>query len=253
MLDELCKLEELEKEYSFLSIIGIKILSPQKDYEIEGFIKAPENSPYKNGIFNFVLKYPKEYPMKSPELLLKTRIMHSEVHEENGHCCISLLYNWNESNDLSLILCALYELFTIQSPSRGYINNSATQLLRKSISEFEQRCQEYVEKYALKWFDEKLVYLFQGYSDGKKKYSDSEYIFVKIINRQSIILSYENDADIDIIYKLESMYGEHNPNWTYIIGNNAFRSKKLINFKVFLNYHIIFICPRLVNEMDHYL
>ena len=43
---ELCQLEYLETEFGFLSSIGIKIKYPENNYEIEGFIRAPDNSPY---------------------------------------------------------------------------------------------------------------------------------------------------------------------------------------------------------------
>ena len=76
---ELCKVEELEKKYGFLSSIGIKLLLPEHNYEIEGFIKAPDNSPYKNGIFNFLIKYPVNYPIESPQLIIKTKIFHCNV------------------------------------------------------------------------------------------------------------------------------------------------------------------------------
>ena len=45
---DLDELRDLEKNYGFLSLIGVKLLLKHNQNEIEGFIKAPDNSPYKN-------------------------------------------------------------------------------------------------------------------------------------------------------------------------------------------------------------
>ena len=81
---ELKLLVDFERNYGFLSSIGVKLLrnnDNDTNYQIECLIKAPENSPYKNGIFNFLLKYPNDYPNRGPELLFKTKILHCECVE----------------------------------------------------------------------------------------------------------------------------------------------------------------------------
>ena len=89
--NELSKVKLLEEKYGFLSSIGIKLIFPENDNEIEGFIKAPENSPYKNGIFNFMIKYNQGYPKDGPRLFIKTKILHCNLGYD-GHCCLDLLY-----------------------------------------------------------------------------------------------------------------------------------------------------------------
>ena len=148
--NEISRVEILEKKYAFLSSIGIKILLPKNDYEIEGFIKAPDNSPYKNGIFNFIIKYHENYPIRGPQLIIKTKILHRHVSND-GYCCINLLSNWNKDINLSIILCILYEFFVSNENSAGY-HNVAYALLEKNYSLFEKKCQEYVNQYALKDF-----------------------------------------------------------------------------------------------------
>ena len=48
---EIAELEDFERKYAFLSSIGVKIIKPKNNdfSQIEGFIKAPDNSLYKNG------------------------------------------------------------------------------------------------------------------------------------------------------------------------------------------------------------
>ena len=67
IIEELHKLENLERNYGFLSSIQTKLLVPENNNEIEGFIKAPDNSPYKDGIFNFIIKYQSDYPQRAPK------------------------------------------------------------------------------------------------------------------------------------------------------------------------------------------
>ena len=80
---ELKTLEHLESNYGFLSSIGIKIINSRDLLNIEGFIKAPDNSPYENGIFKFLIKLDKYYPKSSPDLILKTKIFHT-MYTERG-------------------------------------------------------------------------------------------------------------------------------------------------------------------------
>ena len=54
---------------------------------MEVFIKAPENSPYKNGVFNFIIKFHSSFPELKPDVQLKTKIVHTEV-DHNGRCYI---------------------------------------------------------------------------------------------------------------------------------------------------------------------
>ena len=126
---------------------------PDHDYEIEGFIKAPENSFYRNGIFNFALKYPEDYPANSPLLIFKTKIFHCNVFEKQKNDFNKFLYlSWKE-DDLSIILGNLYGFFIFHNLYDPFDCNSAEIYIRNH-HEFEIKCQEYVKKYAsleFKW------------------------------------------------------------------------------------------------------
>lgn len=94
--EELRHLIYLERDYGILSSIGIKFASPKSRYndELEVFIKAPENSPYKNGVFNFIIKFNHDYPNYGPSSNLKTKIFHTEVDNED----IFFLNIWDKEN-----------------------------------------------------------------------------------------------------------------------------------------------------------
>ena len=245
---ELMQLVNLERNYGFLSSIGVKLLRKNVNdspFQIEGLIKAPENSPYKNGIFNFLLKYPHEYPYRGPELLFKTKLLHCECNEEDGHCDIKLLKNnWRAEYNLSQIIGAIYHFFICYNrPDHGY-HNEATMILReKNFSLFEQKCQEYVRSYANLFFDDNSdCYLFQEINDETTKelfHKEFNMVFVEKDN-----YNYElNLHPSKSLEQLKRYLYEKNNNLddkAFIVGNKVYNFNELNN-KIFSNYKTMFI------------
>ena len=54
------------------------------------YINGPEGSVYENGVFEFQLNFPTEYPFKPPECKFKTRIYHCNVNSQ-GVVCLDIL------------------------------------------------------------------------------------------------------------------------------------------------------------------
>ena len=236
--NELSKVKLLEEKYGFLSSIGIKLIFPENDNEIEGFIKAPENSPYKNGIFNFIIKYNKDYPKDRPTLFIKTKILHCNLGS-NGYCCLDLLNCWREDYDLSLILCSLYEFFVSNSPDTGY-GNEATILCKRNYYLFEQKCQEYVNQYANKVFNERFLYLFDEYYAIDRNFSVSDSIIVSIENNlKEVIIPKDRLKDKHCLNYYFNMNFEDK---AFIIGNKVFLGLSKVQE---LNHQIIFIAPKI--------
>ena len=236
---ELSKVKILEEKYGFLSSIGIKLLVPQHDYEIEGFIKAPENSSYKNGIFNFVLKFHEDYPHKSPILMFITRIFHCNVSNEGKNDFSQFLYRfWKENTELSIILGNLYEFFLFHCPQSPFDREAAELYIRNNY-EFKNKCQEYVKKYALLEFNENLDYLFQNNSYSKRQFSDSSFtsVFVEILKEERI--SKGENTNFERIY--------NDKNILLIVGNKVFsRLNDFKDIQNYLNNEIIFIFPNFI-------
>ena len=236
--NELSKVKILEEKYGFLSSIRIKLIFPENDNEIEGFIKAPENSPYKNGIFNFMIKYNQGYPKNGPRLFIKTKILHCNLGNE-GFCCLDLINCWREDYDLSLILCSLYVFFVSNSPDTGY-GNEATILCERNYSLFEQKCQEYVNQYANKEFNESFLYLFDEYYNINRNFSVSDSIIVSIENNlKEVIIPKEKLKDKHCLNLYFNMYFEDK---AFIIGNKVFLGLSKVQD---LNHQIIFIAPKI--------
>ena len=226
----------LERECGFLSTIGIRFILTKNENEIEGLIKAPENSPYKNGIFNFVIKFHYEHPKVGPELIIKTKIFHTEVRQD-GHCCIKFLNEWKENYNLYLIIIGLYEFF-LSNNVHGY-SNEATKIYREDLYLFEKKCQEYVIKYALKEFSEQFEYYYQDEEDFiEYNFSDHDFISL-ILNERGDCRQMEKIK----VYEFLKNNFKDNGDKVIIAGNKIYLS--LIDSKELLNNHMIIIAPKL--------
>ena len=255
MLEDIEKLGHLEKEYGFLSSIGLKILesSRRNVFNIQGFIKAPDNSPYKNGIFRFEIRFRPDYPQSKPDLSIKTPIFHTECHRDNGHCCISFIENWKTENNLAQILSVLYEFFVYQT-NNGY-NGGASELFKANkILEFNEKCQEYVKKYNenenLKSY-KKEDFLFQ-----EEEYTSiihglplSEVIIVNIQNLKSIRLTIDRSFLNEPVKSLIERYLGIRGDFALIVGQKVYDSSIKLG-ECFAN-PIIFLIPLLFEFSDY--
>ena len=239
IMQEFEHLKDLEREYGFLNSIQTKLLVPGRINEIEGFMKAPDNSPYKDGIFNFIIKYPDNYPDIGPELILKTKIFHCNA-SIYGQCCISHLRSsmWNNNYDISMVLCFLYEFFIRNNPDSP-LRYDLAKLYKENYHLFLEKCQNFVNQYAFHQFNERLNYIFPDYSNTKLKFSNSNFIF--IVNSKSITVPKDKIQDKN--FDLENYLGTDLKDKAFIIGNKVFNS--MIELKDYLSYHIIYVIPRI--------
>ena len=213
---------------------------------IEGLIKAPENSPYKNGIFYFVLKYGYDYPNRGPELLFKTKILHCEC-AENGHCCTQFLNEWDQRKDLSQIIGVIYQFFMACHYYQNGYSNEATSILRqKDVSFFDQKYQEYVRSYANLFFDDNSdYYLFQDINDETSKELFSKDINCVFLEGDIIELYFSSFPSLIELRQMLSNKVDNNSlnNKAIIIGN------KVYNFdnpypKIYSYSKTMFIIPK---------
>ena len=243
---ELNILNDLEKEYGFLSTIGVKLLLNCEKNIIKGYIKAPDNSPYKGGIFNFIMIFHNNYPQYGPEIRFKTKIFHTEVAQD-GHISTMLLNEWKPETSLSLILICLYEFF-IANDHIGYMNDALV-LYCKNINLFEQKCQEYTKLYAYNKFNDKIEYLFQEYYDIKNDFDESTYLFYDFESQRSIIKKINGIIKYDMFEQIFNR--KINGSNTVLLAKNKIFFH-LNNYKELLDNHIIFIAPNLFPNVKYY-
>ena len=242
--EEIKRLSRIEEEFGLLSLMGIKLLfSHEKTNEIKGFIKAPENSPYRNGIFKFKILLG-NYPNDSPTLIIETNIFHCNYHFQIGRLMIDYLMNWNNDKHLLGVLTSLYEFFISNNPESCY-NYEAGEMIRNNRSKFEQICQEYVNKYANYENIDEVRYLFEEYCSRKNDDYSDDYINL-VYDLRKIRL--EKKRILDNIYNLEDLIrnelGLFN-DFAALVGNMAFSSLRGLKKEDFSKISNIFIIPKI--------
>ena len=146
---------------------------------------------------------------------------------------------WDKNYDISMILSFLYEFFirnNPQSPCRGDL----AELYMHDYNLFLEKCQQFVNLYAIKQFNSRLNYMFPDYSNIKLKFSNSNFIFV--YNSKFITISKDKIKDNDNFYLANSL-GIDLKNNVFIVGNKVFDSITEFKFKEYLDYHIIYVIP----------
>ncbi len=121
-------IERIKKEINFILNnpfleIGIHVELPKDNniFEWKGFLIGPDDTPYKGGIFNFKILFPRDFPIGGPEIIFLNPIYHLNVNHRKDHCYppghvgISFLNGWNGKMTIREVLIKLYTIF--------YLNN----------------------------------------------------------------------------------------------------------------------------------
>ncbi|EJW02438.1 hypothetical protein EDEG_03142 [Edhazardia aedis USNM 41457] len=61
-------------------------------YNWEVVIIGPQGTPYENGIFKAIMKFPMSYPDDPPTFTFKSNMFHPNIHPTTYEVCISILH-----------------------------------------------------------------------------------------------------------------------------------------------------------------
>ena len=109
-----------------ISNIGCTIgLRDDDIYTWKFSLMGPKDSPYKDGFFKLLIKFPKTFPMQGPEVIFETPIYHLNVNpvksdESLGHCCISTANFWTPDSSIQDLLVSIFALFLAANPDSAY-------------------------------------------------------------------------------------------------------------------------------------
>lgn len=109
---------------------------------------GPTNSPYHGGYFKLAINFPSDFPKSKPNIKFKTKIYHPNINYDNGNICIDSLNNWKSTTTLKEVFYSIYCLLITPNPD-SYLNSDAAKLFKENHSEFLNRANEDVRKYAL--------------------------------------------------------------------------------------------------------
>lgn len=57
----------------------------------KAFLFGPDDTPYKNGIFEIKINLTSDYPLQPPKVYFKTKIFHPNILWDNGEICLDVI------------------------------------------------------------------------------------------------------------------------------------------------------------------
>ncbi len=143
-------LKRLQNEYRNLlkNPIPMSVVCPKENFlEWTAFITGPADTPYEGGTFELNIKFPQDYPSRSPEVIFVTEIYHMNI-STSGHICVSLWSKWLPTYTVSTILLAVCALLGRPNPDSPYAERGA--LFKKSEKEYYEKAREWTQIHAMK-------------------------------------------------------------------------------------------------------
>ncbi|OQV22636.1 Ubiquitin-conjugating enzyme E2 L3 [Hypsibius exemplaris] len=110
----------------------------------------PEHPPYNKGAFLVDIVFPAEYPFKPPNIKLRTKIYHPNIHEQ-GYVKIPIVYagNWMPATKAEQIIQSLLEYISEPKPNNPFRYDLALEFT-KDKEKFMKNAEEFTIKHAEK-------------------------------------------------------------------------------------------------------
>lgn len=124
------------------------LISDDDMFNWNGFVKGPEDSAYKGGVFFINISLPSDYPFKAPKVSFQTKIYHPNINA-NGTICLAILKEeWSPSQSIYKILLNIYSILSDPVPENSLVPEIGT-LYMSDKPAFEKIASEWTKKYAM--------------------------------------------------------------------------------------------------------
>jgi len=99
-------------------------------YTWKGYLFGPNDSPFKEGVFEIRLNLPKNYPMSPPKITFITKIFHPNINFDTGEVCLDILKEqWTPAWTLESACLAILDIMNHPNPDSP-LNCDAGNLMR---------------------------------------------------------------------------------------------------------------------------
>lgn len=115
---------------------------------LKGSFPAPPDTPYAGGTYHVDIVIPPEYPFKSPNMRLETKIWHPNVSSQTGAICLDTLgTGWSPVQTIKTALISLRMLLENPNPKDPQDAQVATMMINHP-QQFATVAHEWAVKYA---------------------------------------------------------------------------------------------------------
>lgn len=116
----------------------LESLSIPVDFQLKEhilFFKIKMETEIYNGVYEFAIEFPPEYPFKSPKLFCKTAVFHPNIDREGRVCLKVLREGWRPCYDINSIMVSLVCCFHYPS-GEDALNVEAGDLFEQDYDKF---------------------------------------------------------------------------------------------------------------------
>ena len=117
-------------------------------FEWEAVLLGPTETPYEGGVFVLNIHISKDYPMKPPNILFKTKIYHPNINSTGAICLDILKSNWSPSLTLSKLLLSICSLLNDPNCDDPLVPDIAKEY-KQNYDLFVKNAKEWTQYYAL--------------------------------------------------------------------------------------------------------
>jgi baculoviral IAP repeat-containing protein 6 len=197
---------------------SIWCFTSNKHYNISTFlISGPKDTPYENGLFEFHVYFPSNYPIQPPNIIFNTTGIPKGTFRfnpnlyNNGKVCLSLLGTWDgyesekwnpKTSTFLQILISIQSLIFIENPyfnEPGWESNLNTEIGNKKSKQYNNNIYPKTIEYAMIDMIKNPIYGFEEIIKNHFKYKKNEILekikqlmtdidLSKLINELELIL-----------------------------------------------------------------
>ena len=113
----------------------------------EGILTGPSDSPFAGGVFKLGIRFPTDYPFKSPHVQFLTKIYHPNINSSGGICLDILKTQWSPALTIQKVLLSIQSLLTDPNPNDPLVLDIAVQY-KTNRAAYDATAREWTLTYA---------------------------------------------------------------------------------------------------------
>lgn len=116
-------------------------------YVWKATIMGPADSPYQGGVFFLDIRFPVDYPFKSPKVKFITKVFHPNISSDGSICLDILKDAWSPALTISKVLLSISSLLTDPNPNDPLVGDIARMYINNR-EQYNKNALEWTQKYA---------------------------------------------------------------------------------------------------------